>query len=845
MSTQYYKELTILHQRVAQLEQKLSLLVEFNELAVIEWNTALEVIEWNPAAEIIFGYSKSEAKANQISKVIIPESGKFIEGLLQGKVSSISQNYTKDGKLISCKWHNILLIDGTIISLVENISQRQAAKEVIQQNEQFQNALIESEAKFRRYVEQANDLIYEHTLDSIFTYVSPRCKDILGYELQELIGKSFIEFVHPEDLPACQAFLNLIIETDSKQTGLEIRAKHKNGSWNWLACSTSSVKDADGNIISFQGLARDINQQKFTEAALQQKNLQYQSIFDAVGDGIFVTELEQGKVLEVNLAACQMHGYTREEMKSLLPATWVHPDSHHLFYKYLEVGRTGEIFKCEAVDVRKDGTLFDVEVKATPYIHNHQLHILAVVRDISDRKLAEQAIKEQARLAAFRAAIDHTLTKNNDLQKMLEYCTEVMINYLDVSLARIWILNNAENVLQLQASTGVETYINDKHICVPIGKYKIGIIAKQHQPYFTNALESDPRVSNVEWVRKEKLKSFAGYPLLVDQELVGVVAIFSQKEIGNSTLEELAFVANEMSVGIKRIQAEVQLRQQTQYLAETLTTLQRTQAQLIQNEKMSSLGQLVAGVAHEINNPVNFIYGNLIHAKEYTQEILNLVELYQKYYPQPVAEVQEVAELIDLKFLMSDLPKILTSMKIGTDRIKKIVTSLRIFSRMDEAEYKEVDIHEGIDSTLMILENRLKGKSDRSTIKVIREYGTLPLIVCYAGQLNQVFMNILTNAIDALEEGIDNIHEPKISIRTEIANERVIIRIADNGPGMTSTVQKRLFDPFFTTKEVGKGTGMGLSISYQIITERHGGSLYCTSSPGQGAEFVIEIPKGV
>ena len=304
-------------------------------------------------------------------------------------------------------------------------------------------------------------------------------------------------------------------------------------------------------------------------------------------------------------------------------------------------------------------------------------------------------------------------------------------------------------------------------------------------------------------------------------------------------------------------QARQNLEERTEKLSLTLEELHQLQSQLVQNEKMSALGQLVAGIAHEINNPVNFIHGNLKHVKEYAEELLDFLQLYQAQYPQPVPEIREKAEEIELDFLQSDLIRMLKSMRVGTERIREIVLSLRNFSRTDEAEFKTVDIHEGLEGTLMILHHRLKAQPQRPAVEILKEYGELPPIECYPGQLNQVFMNLIANAIDALETFNENRsfeeikkNPSQISIRTSMLDSQwVQIKIADNGPGMTEEIHKKIFDPFFTTKKVGKGTGMGLSISYKIITEKHCGKLVCLSSPGQGAEFIIQVPtsqsKGV
>jgi signal transduction histidine kinase len=315
-----------------------------------------------------------------------------------------------------------------------------------------------------------------------------------------------------------------------------------------------------------------------------------------------------------------------------------------------------------------------------------------------------------------------------------------------------------------------------------------------------------------------------------------------------------------------------QEKQRTLELEEALHKLQQTEVQLIQAEKMSSFGKIAAGIAHEINNPVNFIYGNLYHANEYIQDLFELITLYTQTYTQPTEKINRKIQDIELDFIQSDLPKLLESMQVGAERIRQTVSLLKNFFHLHEAELKFVNINQDIDNTLFLLQYHLDAKAGRSKINVIKNYSNLPLVKCYASELNQVFMNMLTNAIDALDEKYgklkldsdmwsvrgnpeqerefvrspltpDQSQTPTIEISTESVDEaKVIIRIADNGSGMTEEVSQRLFDPFFSTKPVGSGTGLGLTISYQIIVEKHRGQLGVTSERGNGTEFVIEIP---
>ncbi|NJN87122.1 MAG: GAF domain-containing sensor histidine kinase [Leptolyngbyaceae cyanobacterium SL_7_1] len=371
---------------------------------------------------------------------------------------------------------------------------------------------------------------------------------------------------------------------------------------------------------------------------------------------------------------------------------------------------------------------------------------------------------------------------------------------------------------------------------------------------------------HIEVLARFQIRANLIVPLLQGDRLWGLLCIHqcsSPRQWRSIEIDFVKQIAGQLGIALQQGELLEQTRQQANELASTVESLKKAQTQLIQTEKMSSLGQLVAGVAHEINNPVNFIYGNLKYVTEYTDNLLKVIQLYQQECQHPTAALQEAFTSIDLDFLQADFPKLLSSMQVGADRIRQIVLSLRNFSRLDEAEMKPVNIHEGLDSTLLILQHRLKSQNGAFGIKIIKDYGKLPPIECYASQLNQVFMNILSNAIDAFEESDQRLGElgeedrelalpycllRQITIHTELVSAknapvpRAVIRITDNGAGIPASLQPRLFDPFFTTKPTGKGTGLGLSISHQIIVQRHGGALWCQSPPGGGSEFWIEIP---
>jgi PAS domain S-box-containing protein len=675
------------------------------------------------------------------------------------------------------------------------------------------------------------------------------------------------------------------------KTQLEQGAIARAGERHWQQLTDCPIFNPQGEFVPFQPVGRDITEPKpmeqkvghsdacyqiiseltteckQTEAILRESEERFRTTFEQAVVGISHCALN-GQFVRVNRKFRDLMGYTQEELLALTWREITHPDDQKASEDYRRSLLMGEIkyYSCEKRYIRKDGGIFwgNLTLSLLREPSGEPKYFVKVLEDITQRKQAE----EQRREATER--LEWVLRASNDgfwdwnLSTGEIYFSprwKEMIGYTDDELPNE--LASWEKVIFTEDRIEALKHIDD---------YNSGRISRF---LLTQRFYHKNGSTVYVFSRAIHLKDEQGQVV----RLIGAHTDITELVNAQEALRSLSQREQE-----KATQLEC-----------TLQELQQAQSQLVQQEKMASLGQLVAGVAHEINNPVSFIYGNINPACEYTQDLLHLLQLYQRHYPQPVPEIAEQQEIINLEFIAEDFPKLLGSMHNGADRIRQIVLSLRNFSRHDEAQLKPVDIHEGIDSTLLILQHRLKQQPDRFEIRVVREYGQLPQVECYPGQMNQVFMNLLSNAIDVLEESVVRVQSsglsdttaenkqratvfnPMIRIRTEVIQSssshsdrtasqqktnrdpldstiqskspddkgcasHLVIYIADNGSGITTDLQHQIFNPFFTTKPPGKGTGLGLSISYQIVVNRHKGHLFCRSAEGQGTEFVIEIP---
>nr|WP_246276642.1 PAS domain S-box protein [Microcoleus asticus] len=838
-------------------EERLRLIIEgVKDYAIFMLDTEGYVASWNSGAERILGYRAHEIIGNNSECFFTKEDleigkpqEKLIGAVAEGRYENEGWRLRKDGSRF---WGNIIVtplrdesgkLQGFSQVMQDITDQKRAAEEKMQ----LIASLQASEKKFRTLYESTTDAVM--LLDEEgFLDCNPATLKLFGCSTEsEFCGKHPSEFSPPLQ-PDGQDSMSL------SQDRINTALRSGNCRFDWRHCRLDGsefpaevlLTSMDiGGKIGLQGVVRDITYRVQAEEALKQANEvlecrvkertsqleeaikklslseeKFSKAFRSSPDPMIITTFAEGRFIEVNDSFLSMIGYALEEtIWNTVPGLniWVRSQDRVNFRQSLH--EQGVVRNQECEFRMKSGSVVVCLLSAELINLDGELCMLAVMTDITDRKHAEEALRESQRaLATLMSNLPGMAYRfRNDADRSMEFVSEGCYQLAGYS--------PEEFIGTRQISLSELTHPDDRDNLWNA----VQVALQENRPYQLN-YRITSKNGELKWVWEQGLGVFSDSGELIALE--GLITDISEQKRSEEAL----------------LRSQTELTQQKLQLENTLHELQQTQALLIHTEKMSTLGQMVAGVAHEINNPVSSVCGNLVHVGHYTEDLLNLIDMYQKHCPQPPAAIKGKIQDIDLEFLLEDLPKAMSSMQVGADRIREIVRSLRNFSRKDDSQMSKVNLHEGIEGTLLILQTRLKARGNYPEIAVIKDYGNLPLVECYAGKINQVFMNLIGNAIDAIEEYNEGDSVPeakanrsKIKIRTEVQNSNAVIRISDNGPGMPEEVSQQLFEAFFTTKPAGKGTGLGLSISYKVVQE-HGGKLSCVSALGHGAEFIIELP---
>jgi PAS domain S-box-containing protein len=779
-----------------ELIQQLQKTQEVAQLGYTYFDMATKKITWSEQVFRIFGLNpdQGEPTFKEYLKKLHPEDRTFLQQRLAEARQGVPQSFDyrifrPNGEMRYVNARLELEVrDGEVVGMFGtemDITDRKTA-----------------ELELEQFFSISLDLLCITDIEGRFRRLNQAWESILGYTAEELTGRLFLELVHPDDVAPTLAKMS-DLQHGSKVLKFVNRYRAKDGSYRcveWLS-------NPCGGLV--YAAARDITDRIQSEATLRGSEEKWRSLFELCPLGIALHSTQRD-CIEANPAFESITGYSFAELTQLnywdiTPKAYAEIEAQ----KLASLKRTGRYGPYQKEYIRKNGDRISVELVSVRFTGaDGQQYVWSVVADITERLRAERALRDsEAQTRALLEAIPDMMLRYN--------CQRAFVDY-----------KPSESVAMLLPP---EEFL---------GKNIYEVLPGFLADLTNEAIEGTLSTGQVQETE---------YDLLIADEQRSYEARFVQC----GTDEVLCIVRDISDRRVAETQRQALLQEsqaKSQELQHAYQELQETQIQLIQAEKMSSLGQLVAGIAHEINNPVSFIYGNLTPTWEYAQSLLELIQLYQDSYPDPPEEITDFIEEVDLDFLVEDFPKIVESMKNGAARIRDIVKSLRTFSRLDEADLKEVDLHENLDSTLILLQNRLTGVGGLYAIEVIKKYGDLPQVECYIGLLNQVLMNLLVNAIQAIEERQryemnTEYYCGLITITTAIeSSDSVSISIKDNGIGMSPEVQGKIFNPFFTTKPIGQATGMGLATSYQIITKNHRGELSFSSVEGVGTEFTIKLP---
>lgn len=865
--------------KLRESEAKYRQLVENANSMIVQLDSEGKITFFNEFAETFFGYSEAEIIGKSAIGTIIPKTD-LSENDLAAMIRDClaqpekycqneNENIRRNGERVWIAWTNKPLLDAK-----GNLAGLLCIGTDIGDRKQAEIALQASESELRALFAAMNDVIFVIDTSGRYLKIAPTNPELFYKPPAELIGKTVHEIMQPE---SADFFVSQIrLTADTKQThSLEYSLKIGNREV-WFVANISPMQE---NTVVW--IARDITQRKQAENWLigQKQVLEMIAKDEPLGDTlnalVKIIEQQSRDVMGSILLLDKDGQHLRHGAAPSLPETYnaavdgvaIGPN----------VGSCGTaVYRCEQVIVTdiasdplwqnfRDFTLgFGLRACWCAPILSSQGQVLGTFAmycaqprspENFDLELIE-AVRNLAGIAIERKQAEESLKQlNQELENRVKQRTAQLMQSEERWQLALkgnndgiwdWNLQTKEIFIseRFQEITGYEHRPNIDYF----DEWKTGthpddldLVIQAFQdhldrktPHYIIEYRLLCYNSAYKWIlsRGQALWDESGKAV----RIVGSITDITERKQAEEALR----------------QSDARERERAQQLEQALLELRSTQTQLVQTEKMSSLGQLVAGIAHEVNNPVNFIHANITYLKQYTKQLLDLVTLYQQEYPEPKSKIRDLIEEIDLGFMAGDLIKIVGSMQVGTERIRQIVLSLRNFSRLDEAQMKSVDIHAGIDSTLLILQHRLKASDKWPIIQIVKDFGKLPLVECYASQLNQVFMNIIANGIDAIEERYQKLsvaeaeaNPGRISICTMMTTQKtVIVEISDNGTGIPENVRNRIFNPFFTTKEVGKGTGLGMSISHSIVVEKHKGKIECISSIGCGTTFQIEIPIG-
>ncbi len=773
----------------------------------------------NRSWETILGYDIKELEGRLSLDFVHPEDfDSTIETMFelseQKPILEFTNRYrAKDGIYLYLEWRS-MPYGNLIYAAARDVTDRKQAELEMQQTQSFLTSIIEN----------IPNMVFVKDADNLqFVRFNKAGEELIGYPREALIGKSDRDFFPPEEANFFIAKDREVLANGDILDIPEEQIQTNHQGTRILHTKKIPILNRFGRPEYLLGISEDITEQqaalrdrKAAETALAESEAQNRAILQAIPDIMFRINKE-GVYLSYNGSSELLGFQNGQQSIGKNMADYLPPEVYQRQKHYITLALETRKIQAYEHEVIIKGKAQQEEVRIVPIEDKDE--VLFIIRDISaeqaalrDRKLAETALAEsEAQNRAILQAIPDIMMRFNRAGVCLSYSNPMQ----------------SSGMLSGRDPTGRN-----------IVDYLPPEIHQLRSHYMTIALET--RQTQI----YEQEVIIAGR---VQQEEVRIIPIEGMEEV----LVMIRDINEQQAALRERKQAENLLKERTAELEATLQRLQNTQVQLIQSEKMSSLGQLVAGIAHEINNPVSFIYGNTQHATNYVNDLIELVHLYQENYPEPPLVISEYMEEINLEYLVSDFSKLLESIENGAIRIRDIIKSLRMFSRLDESACKTIDIHENIDSTLMILQGRFNGRDGKPEIQLVKNYGDLPRIQCYSGLLNQVFVNLLMNATDAIEQYRDGLDTPQLSeyrgmitITTSLtATNQTIISIHDNGCGMNAQIQEKIFNPFFTTKPIGQGTGMGLAISYQIITENHHGEISLSSELGKGTEITLTLPR--